>query len=669
MLGLKFEKIDCCVKGCMLYYKDNSADIECRFCHEPRYVPRKPGIGSLRHPSDGEAWNRFDAKYPNFANEPRNVRLGLCSDGFTPYIQASSTPYSCWPVVVTPYNLPPEMCMTKPFMFLTCLIQRPSNPKANIDVYLQPLIDEIKQLWSEGALTYDISMKQNFVMRATLMWTINDFPAYGMLSGWSTQGKLACLVCMDGNKAFTLKYGGKNSWFDCHRRFLPHNHAFRRSKKGFIKNRVVKDEPPPILTGEEIWGWFDNIPRVIDNAHSKLSGYGVSHNWTKRSIFWDLPYWKDNLLRHNLDVMHIEKNFFDNVFNAVMNVKNKTKDNEKARMDLAIICQRSDLELVPHNNGKMTKPKENYCLTSNEAKNVCKWIKELKMPDGYASNLARCADVNKGQMNGMKSHDCHVFMECLLPFAFSSLPDHVWKPLTELSQFFKGLCSNTLRHDELVKLGENIPFIICKLERIFPPGLFDSMEHLLIHLPYEAKLGGPVQYRWMYPFERSQHNEGAKLNDAVTTTLSISNQLGRLRIDKENGVTDPNLLSLAWGPDSIVKTWHKYYINGYKFHTKARSQGKKTINSGVYVKGVTGGGEDDFYGVIQHIFELEYYKLPHKVALFYCQWFDPRRNRGTKVHPQYDIVDIKMNRKYDLYDPFIIAQKARQVYYVPYPEM
>jgi hypothetical protein len=200
--------------------------------------------------------------------------------------------------------------------------------------------------------------------------------------------------------------------------------------------------------------------------------------------------------------MHIEKNFFDNVFNTVMNVKNKTKDNDKARMELAIICQRSDLELVEHDNGKTTKPKANYCFSSNEAKQVCEWIKELKMPDGYASNLARCADVNKGQMHGMKSHDCHVFMECLLPFAFSSLPDFVWKPLKELSQFFKCLCSNTLREDELIKLGENIPFIICKLERIFPPGFFNSMEHLLVHLPYKAKLGGPVQYRWMYLFER-----------------------------------------------------------------------------------------------------------------------------------------------------------------------
>jgi hypothetical protein len=307
---------------------------------------------------------------------------------------------------------------------------------------------------------------------------------------------------MDGNKAFTLKNGGKNSWFDSHRRFIPHNHAFRKSKKGFTKDRVVKDDPPPILTGEEIFCWVHNLPRVVDGPVSKLPGYGDRHNWIKRSIFWDLPYWKDNLLRHNLDVMHIEKNFFDNVFNTVMNVKNKTKDNDKARMDLAIICQRSDLELVEHDNGKTIKPKANYCFSSNEAKKICEWIKELKMPDGYASNLARCADVNKGQIHGMKSHDCHVFMECLLPFAFSSLPDFVWKPLKELSQFFKGLCSNTLREDELIKLGENIPFIICKLERIFPPGFFDSMEHLPVHLPYEAKLGGPVQYRWMYPFER-----------------------------------------------------------------------------------------------------------------------------------------------------------------------
>lgn len=398
------------------------------------------------------------------------------------------------------------MCMTKPYLFLACLIPGPKNPKLKIDVYLQPLIDDLHRLWSNGILTYNISTKQNFIMKACLIWTINDFPAYGMLSGWGTQGKLACPHCMEHTDAFTLKSGHKNSWFDCHRRFLPSNHSFRRSKRSFLKNRVVTNEPPPISTGKDIWAVISNFPKVTEIGWEakwkEFEGYGVDHNWKKRSIFWDLPYWKDNLLRHNLNVMHIEKNIFDNIFNTVMNVKDKTKDNEKAREDLAKLCFRGDLELQPFENRKNGKPKASYTLTKSEAKLVCKWLKELRMPDGYASNLSRCANVEKGTVHGMKSHDCHVFMECLLPIAFHSLSDLVWKPLTELSRFFKDICCNTLRMDDLVKLDENIPIIICKLEMIFPPGFFDSMEHLPIHLAKEAILGGPVQYRWMYPFER-----------------------------------------------------------------------------------------------------------------------------------------------------------------------
>jgi hypothetical protein len=53
------------------------------------------------------------------------------------------------------------------------------------------------------------------------------------------------------------------------------------------------------------------------------------------------------------------------------------------------------------------------------------------------------------------------------------------------------------------KLEKEILVLLCKLEKIFPPGWFNPMQHLLIHLSYEAKVGGPVQYRWMYPFERA----------------------------------------------------------------------------------------------------------------------------------------------------------------------
>jgi len=117
-----------------------------------------------------------------------------------------------------------------------------------------------------------------------------------------------------------------------------------------------------------------------------------------------------------------------------------------------------------------------------------------------------------------------------------------------------------------------------------------------------------------------------------------------------------------------VKEWHTYFVNGYKFHTNAWSKGKKTINSGVHVKGLTEGGEDDFYGIIHRIYELEYNtsNKPKKVVLIFCEWFDPSR-KGTRVDPKYNIVDIHMTSRYQPFDPFILAYNVRQVYYVQYP--
>jgi hypothetical protein len=120
--------------------------------------------------------------------------------------------YSCWHVILTPYNLPPWMCMKDPVIFLTVIILGPKNPKHRIDVYLQLLIDELNKLWSDGVPTYDISKKQNFQLQAALLWTINDFLAYRMLSRWSTVGRLAYLDCMEHTQSFRLQFGRKTSW-------------------------------------------------------------------------------------------------------------------------------------------------------------------------------------------------------------------------------------------------------------------------------------------------------------------------------------------------------------------------------------------------------------------------------------------------------------------------
>ena len=81
------------------------------------------------------------------------------------------------------------------------------------------------------------------------MWTVSDFPAYAMLSGWSTAGKLTCPYC--DSDAFYLANGCKISWFDNHRKFLLPNHPFRRNKKRFLKNKVVLTPPPHNRSGDD----------------------------------------------------------------------------------------------------------------------------------------------------------------------------------------------------------------------------------------------------------------------------------------------------------------------------------------------------------------------------------------------------------------------------------
>ena len=164
-------------------------------------------------------------------------------------------------------------------------------------------------------------------------------------------------------------------------------------------------------------------------------------------------------------------------------------------------------------------PKACYTLDKPIKQILCEWVKKLKFHDGYASNMARCVDMRKNKLFGIKSHDCHVFMQWLIPIAFHELLSiNVWQALTELSLFFKGLISTTIKVEDMERLERNIPIIICKLECIFPLGFFDSMEHLLIHLPYEAKIAGLVQYCWMYPFEMLEVQYSATFYNLVNNS-------------------------------------------------------------------------------------------------------------------------------------------------------
>jgi len=95
----------------------------------------KSSDGKLRYPVDSVTWEQVNAKYPAFAPEERNIRLGLSTDGFNPFNMKNST-YSCWPVLLVNYNMAPDLCMKKENIMLTLLIPGPQQPGNSIDVYL-----------------------------------------------------------------------------------------------------------------------------------------------------------------------------------------------------------------------------------------------------------------------------------------------------------------------------------------------------------------------------------------------------------------------------------------------------------------------------------------------------------------------------------------------------
>jgi len=64
-------------------------------------------------------------------------------------------------------------------------------------------------------------------------------------------------------------------------------------------------------------------------------------------------------------------------------------------------------------------------------------LKNAKMSDGYSSNIARCVDLKGGKIFGLKSHDCHILMEQLLPIAIRNfLPNNVTAVVVEICSFF-----------------------------------------------------------------------------------------------------------------------------------------------------------------------------------------------------------------------------------------
>ena len=183
---------------------------------------------------------------------------------------------------------------------------------------------------------------------------------------------------------------------------------------------------------------------------------------------WKLPYWKFLKLRYNLDVMHIEKNICEVLIGTILNILGKTKDTTKSRLDLKDLGIKKELQF--RDDGESCEmPHARYTLSTKNKKAFCDFLWKVKFPDGFASNISRCVNAEGTKVQGLKTHDCHILLQRILPAAMRGFLDNdIYEAIAELGKFFRELCSRTLDKDVLAEMKKEIPIILVKLEKIFP---------------------------------------------------------------------------------------------------------------------------------------------------------------------------------------------------------
>lgn len=144
-------------------------------------------------------------------------------------------------------------------------------------------------------------------MHAALLRTTSDFPSDSMLSRWSTIRDFACPYCMEYSNTIYIEHASKTSWFNCHRKFMLPRHRLGATRQILDNVGQWGHNHHAIFLALTFWNriWMKKLTEVGSEVYN-LQNF-KKHRWKKSSIFWDLPCWETWLIRHNIDVMHIER--------------------------------------------------------------------------------------------------------------------------------------------------------------------------------------------------------------------------------------------------------------------------------------------------------------------------------------------------------------------------
>nr|GEY95158.1 hypothetical protein [Tanacetum cinerariifolium] len=163
------------------------------------------------------------------------------------------------------------------------------------------------------------------------------------------------------------------------------------------------------------------------------------------------------------------------------------KDRVNARLDLAMLGVKPELFAMQEED-KTTLPLVGYTLTNAEKYTFCETLHDIRVPQGYCSNLSSLVNLKDRKLIGLKSHYYHMLMQAFLPIAIRS----IMHPPTQYAIirfffFFKLICSKEIILQELDKMQAELVVTLCLLEKFFPFSFFDFMIHLTVHLTREVE--------------------------------------------------------------------------------------------------------------------------------------------------------------------------------------
>ena len=156
------------------------------------------------------------------------------------------------------------------------------------------------------------------------------------------------------------------------------------------------------------------------------------------------------LVRHTLDVMHMEKNVASTLMDFILG----NSDTVAVRQDLEAEGIMHHLHLVREGqSNNYSKPHAPYVLTRQERRKVLQNIRSTRTPTGHCANFCKLVSLEKEILQFMKTHDWHILMQEILPAAIrNSLPEGPRVAIIRLGHCFRRICAKLLWRSELPQL-------------------------------------------------------------------------------------------------------------------------------------------------------------------------------------------------------------------------